>query len=56
MVIRRQNFVAAMDFCVSTFIEKFLKKNVAILFCSVATMTKKMAVKFCLNNQIYVVT
>ena len=39
MVIRRQNFVA-------TLIEKLLKKNVAMLFCSVVTMIKKIAVEF----------
>ena len=37
MVIIRQNPVA-------TLIEKFLKKNVAILFCFVVTMIEKMAV------------
>ena len=44
MVIRRQNFVATMDFCVATLIEKFLKKDVAILFCSIATMIKQSRV------------
>ena len=56
MVIRRQNFVVTMDFCVATLIEKFLKKDVAILFCYVTTMIKQMTVEFCLNNQIYVAT
>ena len=28
MVIRRQNFVVTINFCVVTLIEKFLKKNV----------------------------
>ena len=32
MVIRRQNVVAIMDFCVATLIEKFSKKDVVILF------------------------
>ena len=56
MVISGQNFVSTMDFCVATLIEKFLKKDVAILFCFVATMIKKMSVVFCLKNQIYVTT
>ena len=56
MVIRRQNFFAIMDFCVATLIKKFLKKDVAILFCSIATMIKQMEVEFFLNNQIYVAT
>ena len=56
MVIRKQNFVAPMDFCVAKLIEKFLKKNVAILFFFVATMIKQMTVEFCHNNQIYVAT
>ena len=56
MVIKRHNFVATMDFCVATLIEKFMKKNGAILFCSVATMIKQMAVEFCHNNQIFVAT
>ena len=56
MVIRRQNFVTTMDFYVSTLIEKFLKKNVAILFCYVATKMKQMAVEFYHNNQTYVTT
>ena len=45
MVIRRQNFVIIMDFCVKKLIEKFLKKNVTILFFFVATMIKQMAVE-----------
>ena len=56
MVIRKHNFVMIMDFCVATLIEKFLKRDVAILFYSVATMIKQMTVEFCLNNQIYVAT
>ena len=32
MKIRRQNYVAIMIFYVATFLEKFLKKNVAIFF------------------------
>ena len=56
MVIRRQKFVAIMENYVPTLIEKFLKKNVGILFCYVGTMIKKMAVEFCFNNQIYVTT
>ena len=56
MVIRRKNFVATMDFFFTTLIEKFLKKDVAILFFSVVTMIKQMAIEFCLKNQIYVVT
>ena len=52
MVIKRKNLVATMENYVATLIEKLLKKNVAILFCYVATMIKQMAIEFCLNNQI----
>ena len=56
MVIRRHNFVTKLDFCIATLIEKFMKKNVVILFCFVATKIKQMAVEFCHNNQTHVVT
>ena len=56
MVIRRQNFVVIMEKYVAILIEKLLKKNVAILFCSVTTIIKKMEIEFCLNNQICVTT
>ena len=56
MIIRRQNPVAIMNFCVATLIEKFLKKNATILFCYVAIIIEQMAVEFCHNNQIYVAT
>ena len=56
MVIRRHNFVATMDFCIATLVEKFLKNDVAILFFYVVTMIKEMVVESCLNNQIYVAT
>ena len=41
MVIRRQNFVATMDFCVATMIKKLLKKNVVILFTLPRQITRK---------------
>ena len=56
MVIRRQNFAWIMENYFMTLIEKFLKKNVAILFSYIVKMIRKMAVEFCLNNQIYVAT
>ena len=56
MVIIRHNFVATMDFYVTTLIEKFLKKNVAILFCSIVTMIKQMTVEFCYSNKIFIAT
>ena len=56
MLIRRQKFVEIMDFYVATLIEKFLKKNVEILFCSVVTKIKQMEVEFCHDNQTYVAT
>ena len=46
MEIRRHNFIAIMENYVATLIEKLLKKNVAILFCSVVTMFKQMTVEF----------
>ena len=36
--IRRLNYVAIMDFYVTTLPEKFLKKNVVTFFCFVATL------------------
>ena len=56
MVIRRQNFVPIMDFYVAIVIERFLKKNLAIFFCSVVTQIKQMAVDFFHNNQTYIAT
>ena len=55
-MIKRLNFVMIMDFCVTTLIEKFLKKNVVILVCYVETKIKQMVVEFCHNNQSYIAT
>ena len=41
MKIRRQNYIATMDFYVVTLPEKFLKKNVTTFFCSVAALIKE---------------
>ena len=45
MEIRRQNFVATMDFYVATLLEKFLKKNVTTFLNSIATLLEKFLKK-----------
>ena len=56
MVIGRQNFITTMENYAATLIKKLVKKNVEILFCSVATMIKQMVVEFCLNNLFFFLT
>ena len=41
MKIKRQNYVATMDFYVATLSKKFLKKNVVTILCYVATLIKE---------------
>ena len=52
MEIRRQNFVAIMDFYVVTLLEKFLKKNVATLIQANGSRELSRQSNLCSNKKI----